>query len=728
MKRVITSLSLLLLLLCRAYAQDISQYEYWTDDDYASRSVVNSSGGNISFDISTASLSAGIHFFNFRALRSDGVWGNFYRYLYYIPELKKAETGNLKMEYWLDDNYASKTVGAGEDASLAISLDGLSCGVHYFNCRVYREGGEYGNPIRKLFYIPYTKVNTNPSIASAEYWLDDDYANKVSVSGSDTQRTFAIDISHLGCGIHYFNYRAVDNKGQYGNIIRQMFYIAQKDVTTGEDIAGYEYWIDDDVEHKVKGTDSKTEYVFSVDISGLAKGNHTFHFRAMNIFETWGETFSENFEITEDLIPEITITSQDVQMVYGEAVPTLSYNVSGGTLEGNPIVKTNATSTSPVGTYPITVEQGTVTYGNVKYVSGTLTIVKAPLKIIADNVSRKQGEDNPVLTVSYEGFKNNETASVLTSQPAVSTTATKDSEPGTYEITVSSAEAQNYEITYVSGTLTITAGTFKLTYMVDGEEYNSEQLEYGSTITPLVVPDKDTYLFTGWSEIPQTMPAHDVVVTGTYKRHFDMGHVVKVIDFILNDNAAQSDVTLFDLNNDVTLSVGDIILMMRYILNSMSRASATRATVGGMPPDLAQYTAAQFVLQAPLNVTEKDIRLAKSVAQTHQMMCKEIEPGVFAVAVYSMTNSLFIPTNGAIIEVDAEGTHSGDLSIGNVLLAKPTGETERFDNLPVLTPVTDVERESETGPVYDLKGQKRNQGKALRKGIYIKNGKKSVVR
>ena len=280
----------------------------------------------------------------------------------------------------------------------------------------------------------------------------------------------------------------------------------------------------------------------------------------------------------------------------------------------------------------------------------------------------------------------------------------------------------------VTVTGTFTVNKYNLTYMVDGAEYNSEQLEYGSAITPLVVPDKYTYLFTGWNEIPQTMPAHDVIVTGTYKRLFDMGHVVKVIDFILNDNATQSDVTLFDLNNDVALSVGDIILMMRYILNSMSKASATRATVGGMPPDLAQYTAAQFVLQTPLDVTEQDIRLVKDVAQTHQMMCKEIEPGVFAVAVYSMTNSLFSPTNGAIIEVDAEGTHSGDLSIGNVLLAKPTGETERFDNLPVLTPVTDVERESETGPVYDLKGQKRNQGKALRKGIYIKNGKKSVVR
>ena len=123
MKRVITSLSLLLLLLCGAYAQDISQYEYWTDDDYASRSVVSSSGGSISLDVSTASLSAGIHFLNFRAYRSDGVWGNFYRYLYYIPTLKGSDAGNLRVEYWLDDDLAgvkSETAGSG---SLSLSID-----------------------------------------------------------------------------------------------------------------------------------------------------------------------------------------------------------------------------------------------------------------------------------------------------------------------------------------------------------------------------------------------------------------------------------------------------------------------------------------------------------------------------------------------------------------------------------------------------------------------------
>ena len=57
---------------------------------------------------------------------------------------------------------------------------------------------------------------------------------------------------------------------------------------------------------------------------------------------------------------------------------------------------------------------------------------------------------------------------------------------------------------------------YKLTYMVDGLELKSYDIEYGATITPETEPTKEGYTFSGWSEIPETMPAHDVTVTGTF--------------------------------------------------------------------------------------------------------------------------------------------------------------------------------------------------------------------
>ena len=99
----------------------------------------------------------------------------------------------------------------------------------------------------------------------------------------------------------------------------------------------------------------------------------------------------------------------------------------------------------------------TFTISNYAANHGTLTIEKAPLTITAKSYTIKQGEDLPTFEATYEGFKNNETSAVLTKQPTITTTATSASAPGEYEITISGAEAQNYEFSYVAGKLTIEA-------------------------------------------------------------------------------------------------------------------------------------------------------------------------------------------------------------------------------------------------------------------------------
>ena len=71
----------------------------------------------------------------------------------------------------------------------------------------------------------------------------------------------------------------------------------------------------------------------------------------------------------------------------------------------------------------------------------------------------------------------------------------------------------NHDIT-VSGYFTI--GTYKLIYVIDGEEYQTETYTYGDAITPLGNPSRDGYTFNGWSTIPETMPGHDVTITGSY--------------------------------------------------------------------------------------------------------------------------------------------------------------------------------------------------------------------
>lgn len=66
----------------------------------------------------------------------------------------------------------------------------------------------------------------------------------------------------------------------------------------------------------------------------------------------------------------------------------------------------------------------------------------------------------------------------------------------------------------VSGSFSV--NSYKLTYLVDGETYKIATVNFGSALAAEQVPSKEGYTFSGWSEIPATMPAHDVVITGTF--------------------------------------------------------------------------------------------------------------------------------------------------------------------------------------------------------------------
>lgn len=58
--------------------------------------------------------------------------------------------------------------------------------------------------------------------------------------------------------------------------------------------------------------------------------------------------------------------------------------------------------------------------------------------------------------------------------------------------------------------------SYKLTYNVDGEEYKALDIDFGSAIIAEAAPEKEGYTFSGWEGLPESMPAHDVTVAGTF--------------------------------------------------------------------------------------------------------------------------------------------------------------------------------------------------------------------
>lgn len=61
-----------------------------------------------------------------------------------------------------------------------------------------------------------------------------------------------------------------------------------------------------------------------------------------------------------------------------------------------------------------------------------------------------------------------------------------------------------------------TANSYLLTYVVDGETVQADSVVYGTAITALAEPTKEGHTFSGWGEIPATMPAKDVTISGAF--------------------------------------------------------------------------------------------------------------------------------------------------------------------------------------------------------------------
>ena len=57
---------------------------------------------------------------------------------------------------------------------------------------------------------------------------------------------------------------------------------------------------------------------------------------------------------------------------------------------------------------------------------------------------------------------------------------------------------------------------YALAYLVDGDTLHVDSVPYNSPITLMEEPVKEGHTFSGWSEVPETMPLNDLTVTGTF--------------------------------------------------------------------------------------------------------------------------------------------------------------------------------------------------------------------
>lgn len=206
----------------------------------------------------------------------------------------------------------------------------------------------------------------------------------------------------------------------------------------------------------------------------------------------------------------LTARVKNAERTYGEPNPDFQIEYTGlkngetaPVWSTQPSLSTTATAQSNVGDYAITATGGVPRdYTLTGITSGRLTVTKAPLQVKAESAQRFYYEQNPALRCVYSGFVNGDNETALTHQPTATTSAALTSKAGSYPIKVSGGEAQNYDLDYVDGTLTVMKRSLTVTSPDYERTYNENnpqiELNYSGFVnneTESVLAQKPTAAF-----------------------------------------------------------------------------------------------------------------------------------------------------------------------------------------------------------------------------------------
>ena len=205
-------------------------------------------------------------------------------------------------------------------------------------------------------------------------------------------------------------------------------------------------------------------------------------------------------------------------------MPTLTATYTGfvngdtsANLTTQPTLATTATASSHVSgnPYSITASGAADSDYSISYASGSLTVTSTPLTVTADSKTKVYGAALPVLTASYSGFVNGDTAANLTTQPTLTTTATVGSHVSgsPYSITASGAVDSDYSFTYVAGSLTVTTAPLTITANNQTKAYGAAVPTLTASYTGFVNGDSSSNLTTQ-PTLTTTATASSVI--GTY--------------------------------------------------------------------------------------------------------------------------------------------------------------------------------------------------------------------
>lgn len=218
-----------------------------------------------------------------------------------------AQNKVTSYEYWFDQDFSNKAISSVSPVSLYhLQLNaltsGLSNGIHSIHVRFKDQNGVYSSVNSQFFQKIDLSAAANRSIVAYEYWFDQNYSGKTfqMISPQSNYHLNAlIPLSSMTYGIHSFHIRYQDDQGTWSNVSSQFFQKIHTEAISSRNILAYEYWYDQDYNHKIKSTISASknyQWLSDLNVSSLTHGIHSFHLRFQDDYGSWSAVQSEFFQ------------------------------------------------------------------------------------------------------------------------------------------------------------------------------------------------------------------------------------------------------------------------------------------------------------------------------------------------------------------------------------------------------------------------------------------------
>jgi uncharacterized protein (DUF934 family) len=145
-----------------------------------------------------------------------------------------------------------------------------------------------------------TAAAQGPTVTKCEYWIDQQFDSRTTVTMTGAEWNSSIDISALRAGLHSIAFRVADNNGLYSSALTKNFLLVQGTGTGDNSLQTYEYWFDQKFDAKKSGA-IPTGGVINIDedISALNHGLHSIAMRVVDKNGVVSSALTKNFLLVQ---------------------------------------------------------------------------------------------------------------------------------------------------------------------------------------------------------------------------------------------------------------------------------------------------------------------------------------------------------------------------------------------------------------------------------------------